>query len=120
MKKITRINAIIIGIEENRYVLRDINTNKLFHIDVVTMHEKVIFPADTIDDEGHIKSQKQVSIVMKQTNSGKIIFLPDTSHYPPKRSIPNQSIKFSEIGNIEKIAAEAILDIVRVALKKNI
>ncbi len=120
MKKIKKIKAIMLGVKDNSYVLKEISTNNIFHIDVGTMHEKVVFPPGIINNKGLIKASIQVSVVMKRTNSGNIVYLPDTSHYPSRQNDQHGLIKNLGASSAEKLAVETILGIAKIILKKNI
>ena len=120
MRKITRIEAIVKGIKGNTYILIEIPTGAVFHIDVAVMHEKVVFPPDIIDEDGLIKALNKVSVIMKRTKSGNIVFLPDTSHYPLKVSDQSWSLKNGDTNRVDYIVAEKLIDIASKMLNKQI
>ena len=104
MRKINRIEATVKGIKGNTYILVEIPTGAVFHIDVSVMHEKVVFPPDIIDEDGLIKALNKVSVVMKRTKSGSNVFLPDTSHYPLKISDQSWSLKNDDTNSTRRNA----------------
>ncbi len=120
MKKITRKEAVVLGVSDKSYVLREIATNRIFQIDVATMHERVVFPTGIIDGKGLIKAQSQVAVVMKRTSSGNTVFLPDTSRYPQKEDSLAEHDRNGETTNEERIAVETIIDIAKTILKKHL
>lgn len=107
MKK-RKIKATVKYVRGNSYILEEITTGTAFFVDVAVMHEKVIFPSDIIDDDGLIKPFTQVSIVMKRSKSGNIVYLPDFSHYP---------LKNGESHDVEKLVAKQLFDIANNLLK---
>ena len=118
MRKITRIEATIKGIEGNTYILVEILTGAVFHIDVAVMHEKVVFPPDIIDEDGLIKALSQVSVIMKRTKSGNIVYLPDSSRYPLKNSDQSWFLKNGDLNNVEKLITEKMFEIAKLIIKK--
>ena len=120
MRKITRIEATIKGIEGNTYILVEILTGAVFHIDVAVMHEKVVFPPDIIDEDGLIKALSQVSVIMKQTKSGKIVYLPDSSRYPLKNSDQSWSLKNGDTNSVNYMVAEKLIELASKLLNKQI
>ena len=107
MKK-RKTKATVKCVRGNSYILEEITTGTAFLVDVAVMHEKVIFPSDIIDDDGLIKPFTQVSIVMKRSKSGNIVYLPDFSHYP---------LKNGDSHDIEKLVAKQLFDMANNLLK---
>ena len=120
MRKIIRMEASVKGVKGNTYMLVENPTGAVFHIDVAVMHEKVVFPPDIIDEDGLIKALSQVSVIMKQTKSGKIVYLPDSSRYPLKNSDQSRSLKNGDTNSIDYIVAEKLIDIANKMLNKQI
>lgn len=120
MRKITRIEATIKGIEGNTYILVEILTGAVFYIDVAVMHEKVVFPPDIIDEDGLIKALSQVSVIMKRTKSGNIVYLPDSSRYPLKNSDQSWFLKNGDLNNVEKLITEKMFEIAKLIIKNKI
>lgn len=120
MRKITRMEAAVKGVKGNTYMLVENPTGAVFHIDVAVMHEKVVFPSDIIDEDGLIKALSQVSVIMKQTKSGKIVYLPDSSRYPLKNSDQSRSLKNGDTNNIDHILVEKLIDLASKMLNKQI
>ena len=120
MRKITRIEAAVKGVKGNTYILVEMPTGAAFHIDVAVMHKKVIFPPDIINEDGLIKVSSQVSVIMKRTKSGNIVYLPDSSRYPLKKSGQSWSLKNSDTNCVDYIVAEKLLDLASKMLNKQI
>ena len=120
MRKITRIEATVQGIIGDTYMLTEISTGTVFNIDLAVMHEKVVFPPDIIDEDGLIKALSQVSVIMKRTKSGNIVYLPDSSHYPSKNSDQSRSLKNGDTNSVDYIVAEKLLDLASKMLNKQI
>lgn len=120
MRKIIRMEAAVKGVKGNTYMLVENPTGAVFHIDVAVMHEKVVFPPDIIDEDGLIKALSQVSVIMKRTKSGNIVYLPDSSRYPLKNSGQSRSLKNGDTNSIDYIVAEKLIDIANKMLNKQI
>ena len=120
MRKITRMETTVKGIKDNTYILAEIPIGTVIHIDVVVMHEKVVFPPDIIDEDGLIKALSQVSVVMKRTKSGNIVYLPDSSHYPSKNSDQSRSLKNGKTNSVDYIVAGKLIDLASKMLNKQI
>ena len=120
MRKITRMEATVKGIKDNTYILAEIPIGTVIHIDVAVMHEKVVFPPDIIDEDGLIKALSQVSVVMKRTKSGNIVYLPDSSHYPSKNSDQSRSLKNGDTNSVDYIVAGKLIDLANKMLNKQI
>lgn len=118
MRKITRIEATVQGIIGNTYMLIEIPSGTVFYIDFAVMHEKVVFPPDIIDEDGLIKTLSQVSVIMKRTKSGNIVYLPDSSRYPSKNSNQSWSLKNGDTNNIDYIVAEKLIDLANKIINK--
>ena len=120
MRKIIRMEAAVKGVKGNTYMLVENPTGAVFHIDVAVMHEKVVFPPDIIDEDGLIKALSQVSVIMKRTKSGNIVYLPDSSRYPLKKSDQSRLLKNGDTNNIDYIVAGKLIDLASKMLNKRI
>jgi hypothetical protein len=114
------MEAAVKGIKGNTYILVEIQTGAVFHIDVAVMHEKVVFPPDIIDEDGFIKALSQVSVIMKRTKSGNIVYLPDSSRYPLKNRDQSWSLKNGDTNSVDYIVAGKLIDLASKMLNKQI
>ena len=57
---------------------------------------------------------------MKQTKSGKIVYLPDSSRYPLKNSDQSWSLKNGDTNSVNYMVAEKLIELASKLLNKQI